>query len=47
VERFDPRFPVLVGGLLNDEQRLGYIQVFSLIVRERLMVGTIEETSLA
>jgi ribosome biogenesis protein BMS1 len=28
VERFDPRFPVLVGGLLNDEQRLGFIQVY-------------------
>jgi ribosome biogenesis protein BMS1 len=27
VERFDPRFPVVVGGLLNDEQRFGYIQV--------------------
>jgi len=31
VERFDPRFPVLVGGLLNDEQRLGYIQVSHLL----------------
>src|SRR5271170_6172556 len=27
VERFDPRFPVILGGLLNDEQRFGYIQV--------------------
>ena len=27
VERFDPRFPVIIGGLLNDEQRFGYIQV--------------------
>jgi len=26
VERFDPRFPVILGGLLNDEQRFGYIQ---------------------
>jgi len=31
VERFDPRFPVVVGGLLNDEQRFGYIQVRNLI----------------
>jgi ribosome biogenesis protein BMS1 len=27
VQRFDPRFPIVVGGLLNDEQRFGYIQV--------------------
>jgi ribosome biogenesis protein BMS1 len=27
VERFDPRFPIILGGLLNDEQRFGYIQV--------------------
>ena len=27
VERFDPRFPIIIGGLLNDEQRFGYIQV--------------------
>ena len=30
VERFDPRFPAIVGGLLNDEQRFGYIQVSKL-----------------
>ena len=30
VERFDPRFPVILGGLLNDEQRFGYIQVWGL-----------------
>jgi ribosome biogenesis protein BMS1 len=30
VERFDPRFPVILGGLLNDEQRFGYIQVWVL-----------------
>jgi ribosome biogenesis protein BMS1 len=27
VERFDPTFPIIIGGLLNDEQRFGYIQV--------------------
>ena len=30
VQRFDPRFPVIVGGLLNDEQRFGYIQVLTI-----------------
>ena len=28
VERFDPRFPVILGGLLSDEKRFGYIQVY-------------------
>lgn len=28
VEKFDPRYPIVIGGLLNDEQRFGYIQVF-------------------
>ena len=27
VQRFDPHFPIVIGGLLNDEQRFGYIQV--------------------
>jgi ribosome biogenesis protein BMS1 len=27
VQRFDPHFPIVLGGLLNDEQRFGYIQV--------------------
>ena len=27
VQRFDPHFPIIIGGLLNDEQRFGYIQV--------------------
>jgi len=26
VDRFDPRFPIIIGGLLNDELRFGYIQ---------------------
>jgi ribosome biogenesis protein BMS1 len=29
VQRFDPHFPIVVGGLLHDEERFGYIQVFS------------------
>jgi ribosome biogenesis protein BMS1 len=45
VERFDPRFPVIVGGLLNDEQRFGYIQV--LCTGSRLTLDASETTSMA
>ena len=45
VERFDPRFPIIIGGLLNDEQRFGYIQVQT---REfELTVGSDKTTSVA
>ena len=29
VQRFDAKYPIVVGGLLNDEQRFGYIQVLA------------------
>ena len=27
IENFDPRFPIIIGGLLNDEQRFGYVTI--------------------
>jgi hypothetical protein len=26
-ENFDPRFPIIIGGLLNEEQRFGYVTI--------------------
>src|SRR5208282_35392 len=45
VERFDPRFPIIIGGLLNDEQRFGYIQVQT--HKFALIIGTDKTTSVA
>ena len=45
VERFDPRFPIIIGGLLNDEQRFGYIQVQT--PGFELTVGADKTTSVA
>lgn len=27
IENFDPRFPIIIGGLLNEEQRFGYVTI--------------------
>ena len=46
VQRFDAKYPIVVGGLLNDEQRFGYIQVLAPKI-VYLILGSCQTTSLA